>query len=110
MPHIVLEHSADLKSSLNESQILVKMHEFFVNTGIFTPEAVKARSISFDEYILTGAGKSFVHVSVSILAGRSDEQIEMLCNNLYSLMKENITQTEKLSLEIREMNPKTYRK
>jgi 5-carboxymethyl-2-hydroxymuconate isomerase len=110
LPHIVLEHSADLKSSLNESQILVKMHEMFIDTGVFSPRAVRARSISYDDYVLTGAGESFVHVSVSILAGRSDEQIEMLCDNLFSLLKDNITQTDNVSLEIREMNPKTYRK
>jgi 5-carboxymethyl-2-hydroxymuconate isomerase len=109
MPHIVIEYSDNLKTKVKESEITKKLHKTVIDSGLFSPEAVKARSVSYSDYVLPEGSKSFIHITVSILEGRSTGQKASLSNNVFNTAKKAVT-CDKLSVDINEMETETYRK
>lgn len=109
MPHIVVEYSANLEKEIAASELTQKLHKTVVDSGIFSPDAVKARSVKYDDFVLTSA-KSFIHITTAILTGRSVEQRAALSGAIFKTVKENVPQAEKISSHIREMCAETYRK
>jgi 5-carboxymethyl-2-hydroxymuconate isomerase len=77
MPHLIIEHSADIKSSeilklYSEIQSIMAS----ITEGNFDPDQCKCRSHSFDEYFvgkLAGEHSSFLHITIKILSGRNSE-------------------------------------
>jgi 5-carboxymethyl-2-hydroxymuconate isomerase len=110
MPHIVVEYSDNLANEIKSSKITALLHKAVVDSGLFAPDAVKARSIGYSDYVLTGDIKSFVHVTVSILGGRTVEQRKALNDSIFELVGKTIPNAEKVSADIREMDGAIYRK
>jgi 5-carboxymethyl-2-hydroxymuconate isomerase len=86
MPHIIIEHSADIKSSqitnlhLEIQGIMAKITE-----GNFDPDQCKCRSHSFDEYFVgkfSQEHSSFIHVTIKILSGRKTGAKKQLAENV----------------------------
>jgi len=110
MPHIVTEYSDNLTNDIRESELLKKLHKAVVESGLFSPDAVKARSISYNDYILPDGTNNFIHITISILAGRTVEQRLALSKSAYQIAAEAIPSAQKISVNIHEMNKETYRK
>jgi len=110
MPHIVIEYSDNLKSEIKDSDISKKLHKTVIDSGLFSPEAVKARSIGYSDYVLPDGSKSFIHVTVSILDGRTTGQKASLSNNVFNTAKNAVKSCDKLSVDIHEMETESYRK
>ena len=110
MPHIVVEHSSILETPMRESGLLPALHRAVVDSGLFSPEAVKARSVAYDDVVLPEGAANFVHITVSILSGRSEEQRAALAGDLFTLAQKTLPVADKLSVDIREMCAETYRK
>ncbi len=110
MPHIVIEYSDNLQKEIKDSGITKKLHKTVIDSSLFSPEAVKARSISYNDYILPEGSKSFIHITVSILEGRSTGQKASLSNSIFDVAKKSISSCDKLSVDIHEMETESYRK
>jgi len=110
MPHIVVEYSNNLTDSIQKSEILGKLHESIIESGLFSPDAVKSRSISYDDYILDEASNNFIHITISILSGRTTEQRLKLSESAYNTAIESVPSAQKISVNINEMNKETYKK
>ena len=106
MPHIVIEHSVGLKvdAAMQDLQSLV------CNFGEFNPKAVKSRSIAFTDFILPDDNVDFVHVTISIMAGRAVELRKSLADQAFAILQNNFNDVANISLDIREMVAETYRK
>ena len=109
MPHIVVEYSENMDDRIRSSALLSALHEHVVASGLFAPEAVKARATLFRDFVLTPPARSFVHVTVSILRGRPEDARVTLRDGLFELLS-NLVPADRISCEIREMDPATYRK
>lgn len=109
MPHIIIEYSNSLKEQMHAANLLQKAHQAVLDSNLFTPAAVKARSLGFDDYILH-EGSSFIHVTVSILQGCSVEERLHLSESVFSVVKEAVADADKISVNIHEMNKETYKK
>ena len=110
MPHIVIEYSDNLANEVKDSKINELIHKHIVNTGLFSPESVKGRSISYKDYVLTEGSVSFMHITVSILSGRDEATRSGLGSSVFNLAKLAVPKCDKLSVNIHEMDGKTYAK
>ncbi len=106
MPHIVIEHSNEMEIT----ELMQDLHHLICAFGEFNPSAVKSRSIAFNDYVLPENSDDFVHVTISILAGRAIELRQKLADSVFGLMRNSVSAQVKLSLDIREMVADTYRK
>ena len=81
-----------------------------VSSGIFSPEAIKTRLQSYDA-ILWGENAEnvdFVHVTVKILSGRDLQIRQNLASELFTILKTELPDIGKLSVDIHEMDKQVY--
>lgn len=110
MPHIVVEHSQNLESLIRQEELLVSLRNVLLGVNLFTPDAIKARAISYSDYVLHEGDESFIHTTVSILEGRSVHHLQALSQQLFDVIKSLIPEADKVSVNIHEMNAANYRK
>lgn len=110
MPHIVVEYSSNVEAQFRSSNLLPKLHKAVEDSGLFDPQAIKARSLSYSDIVLPEGAQSFVHITVSILSGRSIEQRQSLNDAVFAALKAAMPDVDKPSSDIREMTVETYRK
>jgi 5-carboxymethyl-2-hydroxymuconate isomerase len=110
MPHLVMEYSQSLQDNINIPDLLTQLHGVVLQSELFAPQAVKARAMPYSDSVLHADYNSFMHLSCSILAGRSEEQRLALSNALFDCAKPQLPQDCALSINIHEMNTATYRK
>jgi 5-carboxymethyl-2-hydroxymuconate isomerase len=91
MPHLIIEHSADISPSAIQSlqkEILNIMPS--VAEGNFDPDQCKCRSFAFGEYLvgkLSQEESSFLHITIKILSGRSAEVKKQLAEKSLAAAK-----------------------
>jgi 5-carboxymethyl-2-hydroxymuconate isomerase len=77
MPHIIVEHSADIKSSqLTKLYSKIQSVMESITDGNFDAEQCKCRGLAFDQYFVGRFAEeksSFIHLTIKILGGRSLE-------------------------------------
>lgn len=109
MPHIVVEHATGLPDL---SPLLRDLHRTVATMPSIDPAAVKARLIPVTDY-LTGAAADrtpFLHVTVSLLAGRPDELLGAMKDKLFETVQQHVSTPCSISVYVHEMPPARYRK
>lgn len=117
MPHIILEHSANIVEKPDFTSLFTKLHDTMMTFGVFTLEDLKSRAYASDNYFIADgkAHHAFVHVEVGILSGRSLEMRESISEQLIGILQDFFRDSlhERhciVSLEVRELDRATYRK
>lgn len=110
MPHLLLEYSKNLTTHVYESNLLAQLHDIVEASGIFEKSSLKSRSYGYDEVYITGNNESFLHITLSMLTGRNVETRKALSESLFKITKASVPYTDKISVEIREMDAETYQK
>ena len=116
MPHAVIEYSGNLTYDFIEHDIdLVDIvHGLMMNSELFDLNAIKTRSICMDNWMVGEKGQdgTFVHVTVSLLTGRTVEQRQKLSDDMIAALGEYLPKDiiDQITVEIREMDKETYRK
>ena len=119
MPHLIVEHSADIKK--NSIQKLEQEIQNIMNgvEGNFDADQCKCRSFSFDEYFVgrpDQSSSSFIHITLKVLSGRSLEVRANLSAKISEFTNKFFTdlniQTKRcdISVDIVEMERATYQK
>lgn len=92
MPHLVIEHSSDIKkSSIRALERDIQNIMASITEGNFDPDQCKARSFSFDEYLVgkpDESTSSFLHITIKILSGRTLEVRKILAQKVLQHAKE----------------------
>ena len=109
MPHIVCHYSAHQKMP-EVRTVLLALHRAAVSTGVVKAEDLKIRAQAFDDYLVAGDDRSFFHVSLYMLAGRTPQQKEMLSIEIRKALVGLLTDTCGISVDIRDMDPVAYKK
>jgi 5-carboxymethyl-2-hydroxymuconate isomerase len=110
MPHFQIEYARPLEQSIDLIRVMNTIHEVGGNSGIMDPADIKVRAIPYDLYLLAGKADLFIHITVSLLKGRTDEQKESLAIQLRSALAVFLTDLPSLSIDIRDMNSTAYKK
>lgn len=88
MPHIVLEYSNNVVLPQKAEILLERVHQLLVNKLPTQIENCKSRTRVCDTFVV-GDGRSdhaFVHMSIKILAGRSEEHKAFIAQELLDMM------------------------
>lgn len=112
MPHIIIEHSQPVCKDLRECALAHALHQLVLDTGHFSPDAVKTRTIAYEACLVGEAAQAFdfVHVTVKILEGRDESVRSKLADDVFAALKEKLPNISKISVDVHEMNKATYRK
>lgn len=115
MPHVLLECSHDISAMYDFKEFFIGLHEFLSKTLPTQISSCKSRVHSYPHCYLGKecSAESFMHVTIKIIAGRSDEikkQIGMHVLNMLDQIRQkcNITQS-KISIELLDLNTHYYK-
>ncbi len=114
MPHIHLETTADLEENSKVPDILEALTAELCLHETMSSKAVKAyHSLRSVWQMGDGAPAGFAHCEVAILEGRPIELQQAVAASMYRVMREQFSDSLELgavnvTLELREMNSKTY--
>lgn len=110
MPHVVIEYT---EAHLDDPAITALMqaaYEVCATSGVMLPEDLKVRALPLRHLLLQGGAESFVHITLSLLAGRTPEQKEGLAIALRNRLATDFPNIDALSIDIRDMDPVAYKK
>ncbi len=114
MPHAVIEYSNNLEPEIHRIDTVDVIHGTMMDSGLFDLNAIKTRSIGFDNWMVGEKGQdgTFVHVRISMMTGRTVEQRQVLSEMLLNAMVTALNElpVDQLTVEICEMERATYRK
>lgn len=110
MPHFVIEYSRDVEDHYDIKKVMQIAYESGVKSGVMQAVDIKVRAKPYDHYRMLNDDDSFVHTTVFLLAGRTDEQKEHVALTLRKNLTNYLTQITAVSIDIRDMNPVAYKK
>jgi len=111
MPHILIEHGGDaLADSEHVEPFLDAMVAIAAKANAITPANVKMRALRHDHVRVAGKVAPFIHVTVSLMSGPSEDDLNQLADLLFDGASTMCPNVEQVTVDIRAMNPVTYRK
>ena len=112
MPHLTIEHSANLGSRVDLSALVRQLHEAVLATGIFPEKGLRTRLASRDEYRIADgdAENAFVHLVLRIGSGREQAALRRAGDGIFAALCEATEADQSrnplaLSFEIQEIDP-----
>lgn len=109
MPHFVIDCSKDILAAHSEMDILLKVNEVAVASGLFDPKDIKVRMRPFDTYLVGGEPNTpFMHVFADIMEGRSTEQKASLSRDMVRLLKSLFPTVPYIAMNVRDFEKATY--
>lgn len=115
MPHLVLEHSANLADPPDASTVLARLHQALATSGPFDLRNIKSRVVRQDVFRVAdgAADRSFVHLTAAVLDGRETPLLQAAAAALLGVLRDAFataiaSQRCSVTLEIREMPRALY--
>ncbi|GLQ05911.1 5-carboxymethyl-2-hydroxymuconate Delta-isomerase [Sneathiella chinensis] len=110
MPHFVLEYSREIEASADVTAIMETVFTAACESGVMNPDDIKVRAIPYDHFRLRKAGETFLHITASLLEGRTDEQKEKVSVLVRSHLDSLLPDVTSISIDVRDMNAVAYKK
>ena len=116
MPHLVLEYTANVAQEVDYSALFSRLHQAVAAAG--APLAgCKSRAVRHEAYYVADGrpGCAFVHLTIGLLAGRSDEVKAALTGRCLQLLAEEYRSSLEsldlqISVELRDLHRESYQK
>ncbi len=110
MPHFVIEYTNCLDGAEEAQSAMELALEGGSTCGFMNREDIKVRLVPCQNILFGDGRTSFIHVTVSLLAGRTDQQKESLAISLRKALVDRFGHVQSISIDIRDMNPVSYKK
>jgi 5-carboxymethyl-2-hydroxymuconate isomerase len=118
MPHVIVEYTDNIKEEGQIRGLLKKINDSLIeNDGLFPIGGIRSRAIELKDYVVADDSQddAFVHVTLKIGGGRSEERLQAACDKLFAVIEEHFAPLfEKrylaLSMEVFEFTRPTYKK
>ena len=110
MPHFVVEYSRGIADDAGLGQVMDQLVAAGVESGCMQLADIKVRATPYDHYRLAQPGQTFIHVTVSLLEGRSDAVKAGLAVIVRDKLDALLPEVTSISIDIRDMNPVAYKK
>jgi 5-carboxymethyl-2-hydroxymuconate isomerase len=111
MPHLIVEYSANLENQIDILQLVEKIHQAALRTGVFEVGAVRTRAVKCDYYVIADGHRdnAFVAIMVRIAPGRPLETRQRLGQDIFDAaceFLETVYETTPIgiSLEVQEID------
>jgi len=115
MPHLFFEYTDNLK--VDTRQTLLNLNEALVGSGHFDENAIKARAIRLDDYVVgtqPQARRAFLHMRLTILSGRTPEVKKQVADLLVATVQKGQSWPEgtqvQITAEVIDMQREIYAK
>lgn len=108
MPHFVIDCSKQVIKLKSPQEIIKKVYDTAVSTGLFLPEEIKVRINPFQYYTTGNTNDNFIHVFGNIMEGRTIEQKANLSRQVVSELKAMFPEVPIISINIRDFEKATY--
>jgi len=102
MPHLIMEYSENLTSSLNVQTLLRALHSTAQASGLFQPATIRTRGIPCANYVV-GEGTeqdAFIHLEARIRPGRTEELQWKLVRSLMSTLRDAVSEAQGSGIRI----------
>jgi 5-carboxymethyl-2-hydroxymuconate isomerase len=110
MPHFIIEYGNALHSDADRHDAMQIAADCGATFGFMNPGDIKVRLIPVTDFLMLDGRKSFVHISVRLLDGRSVTQKKALSDALCDALDARYSHVESVSVDVVDMNAATYRK
>ena len=110
MPHFVIEYSRDVEEQVDLSDLLDATYEVGAASGVMKPEDIKVRARAYEHFRMAGPGDNFVHTTIYLLEGRTNEQKEKLSIALRAVQVNLLPAVISISIDVQDMNDAAYKK
>lgn len=114
MPHQIIEYSANLEDRIDITRLVDILHSAAAGLEVLPRAGVRTRAVRRDLYRIADGHveNTFIHVTIRLAAGRSDEAKAAVGEHLFAALKKYIEPSDDtfpaaLSLEIQEIDPAT---
>lgn len=108
MPHLVIEYFCD--EPFDRAPLLEAVLEVAAQSGAMQREDIKVRLVPVEAILFGDGRRSFLHATLSMLAGRTDEVKLALAEALTQKMRAVCPTIDAISVDMRDMNPACYKK
>ncbi len=115
MPHLTLEYTDNIQADINFEDLFSELHGVLVQFADIDINNCKSRAIKLDNYFISDGVNpdSFVHLSVRIFSGRSDELKKTIGEQLKNVLIDKFTNqsnkaSPQITIEIQEINKEYY--
>lgn len=112
MPHIIVEHSANLTQHININTLLQSLHDAALETGIFPIGGLRTRAEPRENYVIADdhPDNVFIHVMLRIGHGRDFATKKQAGDHIFGALCGFLEETFEntplgISLEIQEIDP-----
>lgn len=113
MPQITVDHSASLAGGFDRPAFARALHDAVVEIAAASYEACKTQFRATEDHVgRDTGGHVIVHVSIGLLAGRTEETKQRLTSAVLELLRTHVKAGETAvhaSAEVRDLDP-SYRK
>lgn len=117
MPHITVEYTANIEDEAKIPILLRHINETLSMEEVFPIGGIRSRAIKLSDYVIADnmEDDAFVHVTMKIGTGRSEEVKRQISRKMFQLMEEHFSlllheRYIALSLELYEFHNPTYKK
>ena len=110
MPHFVIEQGNALLTKDDRHDVMHIAGQIGANCGFITATDIKIRIVDFTDFIHLDGRKSFLHITVHLLSGRTGAQKVALTSALREALVERFPNVDSLSFSCTDMDPLSYKK
>lgn len=110
MPHCIIEYSSGVADQVSIEELVSATYQGALNSGLFDEYDIKSRAIAYQHHQMGSTRDSFVHVTVRLLSGRSDEQKADLSEKVLAQIESILPHVVSVGVEIYDMHHESYRK
>ncbi len=114
MPHLIVEYSANIEEDLQLPELLTRLRDCAVATGVFPLGGIRLRGACRDHYLIADGDptNAFVHLTARIGQGRTLEVRESVVQALFDVLCSHLDElyAERglgISIEIQEIDAAT---
>lgn len=112
MPNLIMEYTNSVDERASIPLLLEELHQGLIDSLLFEVPAIKSRAIRLNDWLVGEKQdrEDFIHVTVELMEGRTDEQKSQLAEKLIHIMAEQAASVESLTVNVREMAAVSFRK
>jgi 5-carboxymethyl-2-hydroxymuconate isomerase len=110
MPHAIIEYSGNIEEDVLSVDLCDLVHGLLIECGLFNVDDIKTRSYVADDFMVGEKGQdgSFIHVTISLLEGRTSQQKKTLAQTILDSIAEAVEEADSISVDVREMAKEIY--
>ncbi|WP_299016953.1 5-carboxymethyl-2-hydroxymuconate Delta-isomerase [uncultured Photobacterium sp.] len=112
MPNLVMEYADPVAERVNVPGLLEDLHLVLLSCGLFEDNSVKSRSYPCHTWLVGPEGdlKTFIHIELRMLSGRSAEQKRSLSRSLMTVLEQHASTIHSLTVDISDMDRESFLK